>query len=101
MKEILELIKERIATCTKNGDTFDIPLEVEQYVMHHEEIKSTSLILKGELWRLEKGDEWIEIEYCSKDKCRVFQVNPDCSYISIKGYVSQEISFSTSWDEKY
>lgn len=101
MKAILELIKERIAICAKNGDMFDLPLEVEQYVTHHEDIKSTSLILKEDLWRLEKGGEWIEIEYCSKDKCRVFQVNPDRSYISIKGYVLQDISFSTSWDEKY
>lgn len=101
MKAILELIKERIAICAKNGDMFDLPLEVEQYVTHHEDIKSTNLILKGDLWRLEKGGEWIEIEYCSKDKCRVFQVNPDRSYISIKGYVLQDISFSTSWDEKY
>ena len=53
MKAILELIKERIAICAKNGDMFDLPLEVEQYVTHHEDIKSTSLILKGDLWRLD------------------------------------------------
>ena len=101
MKAILELIKERIAICTKNGDMFDLPLELEEYVTYHEDVEPTGVILAGDLWRLEKGNEWLEIEYCSKDKCRVFQVNPDCSYISIRGNAPQEISYSNSWNEKY
>lgn len=85
MQAILELIKERISTCAKNGDMFTLPSEVAQYVACHEDIKPTGSILAGDYWRLEEGGNWLEIEYSSKDKCRVFQVNPDRSYISIKG----------------
>lgn len=38
MKAIFELIKSKIATCVKNGDMFDLPSEVEQYVTSHEDI---------------------------------------------------------------
>ena len=100
MKEIFELIKDKIDTCVKNGDMFALPSEVEKYVTSHEDIKPTGSILAGDFWRLEEGENWLEIEYCSKDKCRVFQVNPDRSYISIKGNIPQEVSYSDSWDEK-
>lgn len=101
MKEILELIKERITDCIQKGDMFTLPSKAEQYVTYHEDVKPTGSILAGDLWRLEHGKDWIEIEYCSKDKCRVFQVNPDRSYISIRGNIPQEVSYSDSWDEKY
>ena len=80
---------------------FELPSEAEQYVTRHEDVKSNGTILAGDLWRLEKGDEWLEIEYTSKDKCRTFQINPDRSSVSIRGYVLQEITYSDSWDEKY
>ena len=101
MEAIFELIKERIAACAKKGSMFTLPLEVEQYITYHEDVESTGSILTGDTWRLEKGEKWLEIEYSSKDKCRVFQVNPDRSYISIRGNIPQEVSYSDSWDEKY
>ena len=101
MEAIFELIKERIAVCAKNGSMFTLPSEVEQYITNHEDVEPTGSILTGDTWRLEKGEKWLEIEYCSKDKCRVFQVNPDRSYISIRGNIPQEVSYSDSWDEKY
>lgn len=101
MKAIFELLKEKIAICAKNGDMFTLPSEVEQYVTCHEDIKPTGSVLAGDSWRLEKGVNWLEIEYCSKDKCRVFQVNPDRSYISIKGSIPQDVSYSNFWDERY
>lgn len=101
MKAILELIQERVTTCAKNGEMFALPSEVKQCITCHEEVKPTGSILAGDVWRIEKGENWLEIEYCSKDKCRVFQVNPDRSYISIRGHIPQEVSYTNSWDEKY
>lgn len=100
MEKIFDIIKERACLCEKNGNMFTLPEEAKPYVVKHEEIEPTGSILTGDFWRLEKGENWLEIEYMSKDKCRTFQINPDRSILVIKGAVPQKISLSFGWDER-
>lgn len=46
------------------------------------------------------SDEWIKIDYMSKDKCRVFQVNPDESIIRVETSCAF-LNFSDCWEERY
>ena len=74
---------------------------VNSYVVRHEEIEPVGAILTGDFWRLEKEDNWLEIRYVSKDKCRTFDIRPDRSSIEIRGEIPQEITYSYAWDEKW
>lgn len=99
MEEILEIIKEKANLCEKEQKMFVLPIEAELYIVKHEEIQPSGSILIGDFWRLEKDDEWLEVKYISKDKCRTFQINPDRSCLTINGVISKKIFYSNAWDE--
>ena len=73
-------------------------------VINHSEIEPTGSILTGNEWHISSGDESLDIEYVSKDKCRTFQVNPDRSVIAIKGRIYKDekltnVDYTNGWDE--
>lgn len=61
--------------------------------------KGADLLHREYSIKLQDGNT-IQIDYHSKDKSRVFQMNPDRSVISVK-CSRPEYDFRTAWDEKY
>ena len=100
MKEVIELIKQAIAECEKNGDMFNMP-SIER---NDVEVIKTDLEPQGSsLYRKEydikiSDGGWIHIDYASKDRCRSFQVRPDRSVIEVTCSDSS-LNFSDAWDE--
>lgn len=94
MKTIFEAIKEEVAYCSQRGYMFTLPSEAKHYMTEHEDNG-----VDGGFWWLEKGEQWITVNYESKDTSRPFMVGYDKSIISVKGNILQAVSFSDSWSE--
>ena len=87
VQEAIQIIKEQILQCERDGEMFDLPNEGAD-LLHRE-------------YKINFPDgEYIHIDYHSKDKCRTFQINPDRSVILVKCSLP-ELDFTCSWDEKY
>lgn len=102
MKQIIELIKNRIAECEAKGDMFRLPsIGREDVKVKVTEIESHGSVLCGDEYHitLANGD-WIHIVSESKDKMRTFQNNPDRSVITVTCSDSS-LNFSDAWDERF
>lgn len=99
MEKAIQIIKGRIAECEKSGDMFSMP-SIPGATIVENELPHTGAALFHTEYNvyLENGEE-IHIDYQSKDKCRVFQIKPDRSVISVK-CTDPSFDFSNSWDEK-
>ena len=100
MKQIIDLIKNKIAECKAKGDMFHLTnIDREDVKVTVTEIKSQGSVLCGDEYHmvLANGD-WIHIVYESKDKCRTFQMNPDRSVIPVT-CSDPSLNFSDGWDE--
>lgn len=96
----INIIKGEISQCEQTGEMFDLP-EIENAYVKMNELphEGADLLHREYCINLLDGDT-IHIDYHSKDKSRVFQINPDRSVISVKCSRS-EFDFRTAWDEKY
>lgn len=96
----INIIKREISQCEQTGETFDLP-EIENANVKMNELPNEGADLLHREYSIDflDGDS-IHIDYHSKDKSRVFQMNPDRSVISIK-CSRPEYDFRTAWDEKY
>lgn len=102
MKQIIELIKNRISECEAKGDMFHLPsIDREDVKVAASEIESHGSLLCGDEYHitLANGD-WIHIVSESKDKCRTFQTNPDRSMITVTCSDSS-LNFTHAWDEAF
>lgn len=100
IESAINIIKREILQCEKTGDIFDLP-EIENANVKMNELpnEGTDLLHREYSIDLQDGDS-IQIDYHSKDKSRVFQMNPDRSVIYVK-CSRPEYDFRTAWDEKY
>ena len=100
MKQVIELIKQAISECEKNGDMFKMPsLNRPDVEETRTDLGSHGSVLYSEEYRFDfENEDWIIIHYESKDKMRTFQVNPDRSVISVTCSDSS-LNFSYAWDE--
>lgn len=105
MESIFNKIIKQIVDCENEGRMFVLPSFTDaSLVINHSEVEPTGSILTGDEWRMSKGDEYLDIVYVSKDKCRTFQNNPDRSVITIKGRVYKDeiltnVDYTNGWDE--
>lgn len=100
MKQIVELIKQKIADCEKKGNMFNMPaVDRKDVQVSKKDLESTGSSLYHCEYnvKFENGD-WIHIDYQSKDKCRTFQINPDRSLIEVT-CSDPSLNFSDAWDE--
>lgn len=100
MKEMLDTIYKKVYSCEEEKALFHLPSEVLPFVMTHNKIVNRI----DESWRLEKDNQWIELEYKSIERYSSFGNKPDRSHLSIKGEILKEgqvvpISDYVSWDE--
>lgn len=95
MLEIFELIKQAIDDCSQRKKSFCLPPNVELYIIHHEDNGAD-----GDSWRLEKDDEWLTVEYTSRDGSRTNMTRPDKGMITIRGSVVSGV-YSRTWEEGY
>lgn len=100
MKQVIELIKQAIAECEKNGDMFKMPsIDRSDVEVLEEKLEPKGSALYRNEYNVKFVDGgWIHIEYASKDRCRSFQVRPDRSVIEVTCSDSS-LNFSDSWDE--
>lgn len=101
MKQLIALIKDRIAECEAKGDMFHLPsVDREDVKVTVTKIESHSSVLCGDEYHivLANGD-WIHIVSKSKDKMRTFQTNPDRSVITVTCSDSS-LNFTDAWDER-
>lgn len=100
MKQVIELIKQAIAECEKNGDMFKMPsIDRSDVEVLEEKLEPKGSALYRNEYNVKLVDGgWIHIEYASKDRCRSFQVRPDRSVIEVTCSDSS-LNFSDSWDE--
>lgn len=100
MKQVIELIKQRISECKKSGDMFNLPSfnrdDVKVKTIEHE--TGGNVLYSCEYQILFSDGSWINIETQSKDKCRTFQINPDRSSVIVTCSDSS-LNFTDSWDE--
>lgn len=107
MESIFNRIIKQVETCENKRKMFVLPsFSDTSVVINHLEVEPTGSILTGDKWHISNGNEYLDIEYASKDKCRTFQINPDRSVITIKGriYMNGEITnvdYSNGWDESF
>lgn len=100
LKTVINVIKDQISLCEQTGDVFDLPEIRNAKVLTNDLPNEGADILHREFCiDLQDGDT-IHIDYHSKDKSRVFQMNPDRSVISVK-CSRPDYDFRTAWDEKY
>lgn len=98
--EMINVIKEKILYCKQTGEMFDLPKVIDAKVVINDLPEEGADLFHREYKIDLASGESILIDYHSKDECRVFQLNPDRSVISVK--CSQpELDFKDSWDEKY
>ena len=100
MKEILEVIYKTVYSCEDGKDLFHLPSEVQPFVVSHN--KADNRI--DESWRLEKDNQWLELEYKSVERYSSFGYKPDRSHLSIKGEILKDgqmvsVTDYISWDE--
>lgn len=100
MKQVIELIKQKIAECEKNGDMFSMPsIDRSDVEVNKTELEPQGSSLYRKEYNVKFADGgWIHIEYASKDRCRSFQVRPDRSVIEVTCSDST-LNFSDGWDE--
>lgn len=102
MDQVIELIKQSIVNCEKNGDMFILPS------LNRTDVRVTETEIGpagASLYRCEyliqfNSGEWIKIKYASKDKCRTFEINPDRSVVEVT-CSDPSLNFTNSWDERY
>ena len=105
MESIFNKIIKQIEDCENEGKMFDLPSFTDSTLdFKHSEVEPKGSILTGDEWHISKGDEYLDIEYVSKDKCRTFQINPDRSVITIKGRIFKDgkltnVDYTKVWDE--
>ena len=102
MKDVVKLIKDKIADCKRLGDSFTMPY-MNRDEVKVEEIKhpTTGSVLLHREYNVSFADGGsLVVDYQSKDKCRTFQNNPDRSYITVR-CSDPSLDFVDSWDEKY
>lgn len=96
----INIIKREISQCEQTGEIFDLP-EIENANVKMNELPNEGADLLHREYSIDFQDgDSIHIDYHSKDKSRVFQMNPDRSVISVK-CSRPEYDFRTAWDEKY
>lgn len=100
MKQVINIIKQKIAECEMKGDMFDMPtLNRDDVTVTKNELEPKGASLYRYEYRMDfTGGGWIHIEYASKDMCRSFQVRPDRSVIEVTCSDSS-LNFTDSWDE--
>ncbi len=100
MKQVIELIKQAITECKKNGDMFNMPsIDRNDVEVTEEKLEPKGSALYRDEYNVKFADGgWIHIDYASKDKCRSFQVRPDRSVIEVT-CSDDSFNFSDSWDE--
>ena len=102
MKQIIELIKNKIAECEAKGDMFRLPsIDREDVKVTVTDIDAHGSTLCGDEYNitLANGD-WIHIVTESKDKMRTFQTNPDRSVITVI-CSDPSFNFTDAWDERF
>ncbi len=100
MIDILEVIYKKVYLCKEEKDLFHLPSEVQPYVVSYS--KTDNCIDKS--WRLEKDNQWLELEYKSVERYSSFGYKPDRSHLSIKGEILEDgqmvsVTDYISWDE--
>lgn len=98
MEEVIELIKARVEECKMTRDMFSLPRTDGGRVIKRELPCGGATLLHTEYEIATPDGGTIIIDYQSKDKCRVFQVRPDRSYIEVK-CSDPQYNFTDSWDE--
>lgn len=107
MESIFNRIIKQIETCENKRRMFVLPsFSDTSLVINHLEVEPTESIIAGNKWHISNGNEYLDIEYASKDKCRTFQINPDRSLITIKGRICMNgeitnVDYSNGWDESF
>lgn len=100
IKTAITIIKDQISKCEQSGDMFELcGLEDAKVTVNELPNEGADLLHREYSIKLQDGNT-IQIDYHSKDKSRVFQMNPDRSVIYVK-CSRPEYDFRTAWDEKY
>ena len=100
MKQVIEIIKQTIEECKKQGKMFYLPPLNRSDVKANEiDTGSHGSVLTSDEYNIifENGN-WIKIVYESKDKNRTFQINPDRSIVTVTSS-DHSLDFSDAWDE--
>lgn len=96
----MQKIKEQVDICKAQKDVFELS-PIDGICFQEIQIPVHGSILLHTKYSLKlSADEWINIDYISKDKCRVFQVNPDESIINVECSIPN-LNFYDFWEEKY
>lgn len=100
MKQVIDIIKQAIAECERDGDMFHMPtLNRNDVSVTKNELEPKGASLYRYEYRIDFTDGgWIHIEYASKDMCRSFQVRPDRSVIEVTCSDSS-LNFTDAWNE--
>jgi hypothetical protein len=100
IQEVMQIIKEQILQCERDGEMFDLP-KIDNTKVEINDLPNEGTDLLHREYKIDfPNDEYIHIDYHSKDKCRTFQINPDRSVILVECSLP-ELDFTYSWDEKY
>lgn len=101
MNQIIDLIKQTIARCERNGDMFIMPsIDRDDVRIKEIELAPSGSSLYHCEYQIDFDDgNWIQIDYASKDRMRTFQINPDRSEIEVK-CSDPLLNFSKWWDER-
>lgn len=99
MKAILEAICAMAEKCRKEKDLFHMPYEVQSFITNEDGESSLR-----HSWRIEKGEEWLDVDYKSVEVYKCFGNYPDRSHLTINGQVLTngvltEIKERYDWDE--
>lgn len=100
IQEVMQIIKEQILQCERDGEMFDLP-KIDNTKVEINDLPNEGADLLHREYKIDfPNNEYIHIDYHSKDKCRTFQINPDRSVILVECSLP-ELDFTYSWDEKY
>lgn len=101
MKEIYNQIVENTKKISAEQGHFSLP-KIENVTVNTEILKATGATLLKRKYIIENEKGKIEIFYESKDKCRVYQINPDWNKVEItyNGENGEKDSFTDGWSDK-
>jgi hypothetical protein len=102
MKKIYDKILQRTNELAENQDSFSLPT-IQNCEIIESDYSSGGATLYGKEYIIKSDEGSITVTYECKDKCRVFQINPDLNivrimYSGVDGNVIEQ--FSISWEDK-
>ena len=101
MQEAVDQLKNGIEQCRAKGEMFPMP-HFDRKDVHVKEIKMTpwgSLLFRTK-YKIDFDDgDWIQIDYSSKGKSRLFHTNKN-SYAVKVTCSDPSLNFTEDWDEK-